>query len=222
MKRPKVGPPCSPVWQSHPDDAPAVQEQEEEAVAAAAAMEESGAGWLECPLCLLAQPPEALPPLSCCAHRSCLACLQQYWCLELRESRVPLACPHCPAPLPPAEVERLLPEAGLRDKYEECLLRRLLLADPGTRWCPAPDCRWGRLRAISLRAGGRANHSAPGAIRRGREGRRPTSKSPDSPLPQSAAWASRTGWPLLLLSLSGEMEFEALTGASWDGALSSC
>ncbi|KAJ6661249.1 hypothetical protein lerEdw1_015386 [Lerista edwardsae] len=145
MKRPKVGPPCSPRWQSHPDGAPAVQEQEEEeaaVAAAAAAMEESGAGWLECPLCLLAQSPEALPPLSCCAHRSCLACLQQYWSLELRESRVPLACPHCPAPLPPAEVERLLPEAGLRDKYEECLLRRLLLADPGTRWCPAPDCSY--------------------------------------------------------------------------------
>ncbi|XP_066468129.1 E3 ubiquitin-protein ligase RNF19B-like isoform X2 [Tiliqua scincoides] len=138
MKRPKVGPPCSPAWESQPDGAPvAVQEE-----AAAGAVEEPGAGWLECPLCLLAQPPEALPPLSCCAHRSCLACLQQYWCLELRESRVPLACPHCPAPLPPAEVQRLLPDAGLRDKYEECLLRRLLLADPGTRWCPAPDCSY--------------------------------------------------------------------------------
>ncbi|XP_071403804.1 E3 ubiquitin-protein ligase RNF19B-like isoform X2 [Pithys albifrons albifrons] len=96
----------------------------------------------ECPLCLLPQPPEAFPTLASCAHRSCRACLERYLRLAVSESRVPLSCPHCPAVLPPAEVHRLLPERALRDKYEEFLLRRLLVADPGTRWCPAPDCSY--------------------------------------------------------------------------------
>lgn len=98
----------------------------------------------ECPLCLLPQPPEAFPSLASCSHRSCWACLQQYLCLAVRESRVPVSCPHCPAALQPSDVHRLLPEPALRDKYEEFLLRRLLVADPGTRWCPAPDCRYRR------------------------------------------------------------------------------
>ncbi|XP_014743685.1 PREDICTED: E3 ubiquitin-protein ligase RNF19B-like isoform X2 [Sturnus vulgaris] len=96
----------------------------------------------ECPLCLLPQPPEAFPSLASCSHRSCWACLQQYLCLAVRESRVPVSCPHCPAALQPSDVHRLLPEPALRDKYEEFLLRRLLVADPGTRWCPAPDCSY--------------------------------------------------------------------------------
>lgn len=98
----------------------------------------------ECPLCLLPQPPEAFPTLASCSHRSCRACLEQHLRLALSESRVPACCPHCPARLLPADVHRLLPEPALRDKYEEFLLRRLLAADPGTRWCPAPDCRYGR------------------------------------------------------------------------------
>ncbi|XP_062345530.1 E3 ubiquitin-protein ligase RNF19B-like isoform X1 [Cinclus cinclus] len=96
----------------------------------------------ECPLCLLPQPPEAFPSLASCSHRSCWACLEQYLCLAVSESRVPVSCPHCPAALQPADVHRLLPEPALRDKYEEFLLRRLLMADPGTRWCPAPDCSY--------------------------------------------------------------------------------
>ncbi|XP_039425684.1 E3 ubiquitin-protein ligase RNF19B-like isoform X4 [Corvus cornix cornix] len=96
----------------------------------------------ECPLCLLPQPPEAFPSLASCTHRSCWACLEQYLRLAVSESRVPVSCPHCPAALQPADVHRLLPEPALRDKYEEFLLRRLLVADPGIRWCPAPDCSY--------------------------------------------------------------------------------
>ncbi|XP_014116793.1 PREDICTED: E3 ubiquitin-protein ligase RNF19B-like isoform X2 [Pseudopodoces humilis] len=96
----------------------------------------------ECPLCLLPQPPEAFPSLASCSHRSCWACLERYLCLAVSESRVPVSCPHCPAALQPADVHRLLPQPALRDKYEEFLLRRLLVADPGTRWCPAPDCSY--------------------------------------------------------------------------------
>ncbi|KAM4786565.1 E3 ubiquitin-protein ligase RNF19B-like isoform 3-T3 [Cyanocitta cristata] len=96
----------------------------------------------ECPLCLLPQPPEAFPTLASCTHRSCWACLEQYLRLAVSESRVPVSCPHCPAALQPADVHRFLPEPALRDKYEEFLLRRLLVADPGIRWCPAPDCSY--------------------------------------------------------------------------------
>ncbi|NXH14338.1 RN19A ligase, partial [Bucco capensis] len=95
----------------------------------------------ECPLCLLAQPPEAFPSLASCEHRSCRGCLEQYLRLAVSESRVPLACPHCPAVLQPTDLQQLL-EPALWDKYEEFLLRRLLLADPGTRWCPAPGCSY--------------------------------------------------------------------------------
>ncbi|XP_068792668.1 E3 ubiquitin-protein ligase RNF19B-like isoform X4 [Struthio camelus] len=97
---------------------------------------------VECPLCLLPQPPEAFPTLASCAHRSCRACLQQYLRIAVSESRVQVACPHCPAALQPADVHRLLADPVLCDKYEEFLLRRLLVADPGTRWCPAPDCSY--------------------------------------------------------------------------------
>ncbi|XP_075000777.1 E3 ubiquitin-protein ligase RNF19B-like isoform X2 [Calonectris borealis] len=101
-----------------------------------------GGELVECPLCLLPQPPEAFPTLASCTHRSCRACLEQYLRIAVSESRVQVACPHCPAVLQPADVHRLLAEPALRDKYEEFLLRRLLVADPGTRWCPAPDCSY--------------------------------------------------------------------------------
>lgn len=100
-----------------------------------------GGELVECPLCLLPQPPEAFPTLASCAHRSCQPCLEQYLRIAISESRMQVACPHCPAALQPVDVHRLLAEPALRDKYEEFLLRRLLVADPGTRWCPTPDCR---------------------------------------------------------------------------------
>ncbi|KAM6270813.1 LOW QUALITY PROTEIN: E3 ubiquitin-protein ligase RNF19B-like [Spheniscus humboldti] len=101
-----------------------------------------GGELVECPLCLLPQPPEAFPTLASCAHRSCQPCLEQYLRIAISESRVQVACPHCPAVLQPVDVHRLLAEPALHDKYEEFLLRRLLVADPGTRWCPAPDCSY--------------------------------------------------------------------------------
>uniref|UniRef100_A0A669PLR1 RBR-type E3 ubiquitin transferase n=1 Tax=Phasianus colchicus TaxID=9054 RepID=A0A669PLR1_PHACC len=71
---------------------------------------------VECPLCLLPQPPEAFPILASCSHRSCRACLQQYLRIAVSESRVKVACPHCPTVLQPADVHSLLPEPALRDK----------------------------------------------------------------------------------------------------------
>ncbi|KAM4680631.1 E3 ubiquitin-protein ligase RNF19B-like isoform 2-T3 [Amazona ochrocephala] len=97
---------------------------------------------VECPLCLLPQLPEAFPTLASCKHRSCRACLEQYLRIAVSESRVQVACPHCPAALQPDDIHRLLAEPSLRARYEEFLLRRLLAADPSTRWCPAPNCSY--------------------------------------------------------------------------------
>lgn len=95
---------------------------------------------LECPLCLVRQPPEQLPELLGCSHRSCLCCLRQYLRIEITESRVQLSCPECAERLAPQQVADILDDAALLDKYEEFLLRRCLASDPDCRWCPAPDC----------------------------------------------------------------------------------
>ncbi|CAG5889376.1 unnamed protein product [Menidia menidia] len=97
-------------------------------------------GLLECPLCLVRQPPEQLPELLGCSHRSCLCCLRQYLRIEITESRVQLSCPECAERLAPRQVAAILDDAALLDKYEEFLLRRCLASDPDCRWCPAPDC----------------------------------------------------------------------------------
>ncbi|XP_040984842.1 E3 ubiquitin-protein ligase RNF19B-like isoform X1 [Aquila chrysaetos chrysaetos] len=125
--------------ETSPEREPELEEPEEMCIALPLG---EGGELVECPLCLLPQPPEAFPTLASCDHRSCRACLEQYLRIAVSESRVQVACPHCPAALQPADIHRLLAEPALRDKYEEFLLRRLLVADPGTRWCPAPDCSY--------------------------------------------------------------------------------
>ncbi|KAM4680632.1 E3 ubiquitin-protein ligase RNF19B-like isoform 3-T4 [Amazona ochrocephala] len=72
---------------------------------------------VECPLCLLPQLPEAFPTLASCKHRSCRACLEQYLRIAVSESRVQVACPHCPAALQPDDIHRLLAEPSLRASY---------------------------------------------------------------------------------------------------------
>ncbi|MEE6484065.1 hypothetical protein FKM82_013744 [Ascaphus truei] len=95
---------------------------------------------IECPLCLVRQPPEELPELLSCGHRSCLRCLRQYLRIEISESRVNLRCPECAERLSPQHVRHILRDPHLTRKYEEFLLRRCLASDPDCRWCPAPDC----------------------------------------------------------------------------------
>lgn len=96
----------------------------------------------ECPLCLLSQPLCRFPQLTSCSHRTCSDCLRQYLRIEISESRVGIACPQCPETLAPLDVRAILDDRALLDRFEEYQLRRFLAADPDTRWCPAPDCRW--------------------------------------------------------------------------------
>ncbi|XP_010789697.1 E3 ubiquitin-protein ligase RNF19B-like isoform X2 [Notothenia coriiceps] len=95
----------------------------------------------ECPLCLLSQPRCHFPRLTSCSHRTCSDCLRQYLRIEISESRVGIACPQCPETLAPMDVQSILDDQALLERFEEYQLRRFLAADPDTRWCPAPDCR---------------------------------------------------------------------------------
>uniref|UniRef100_A0A0P4ZRV4 RBR-type E3 ubiquitin transferase n=1 Tax=Daphnia magna TaxID=35525 RepID=A0A0P4ZRV4_9CRUS len=96
----------------------------------------------ECPLCLAECSSEFFPELLCCTHRSCLDCLQQYLRIEISESRVNINCPECSEPMHPNDIRLILNNETLLEKYEDFMLRRVLAADPDSRWCPAPDCNF--------------------------------------------------------------------------------
>ena len=38
------------------------------------------------------------------------------------------------------DIRIILNNESLLEKYEDFMLRRVLAADPDSRWCPAPDC----------------------------------------------------------------------------------
>ena len=96
---------------------------------------------LECPLCLMEKPAGAFfKPLGC-RHRICSTCMRTYVRTEISDGRIALPCPVCSERLHPSDIERvLLGEPELIRKYEQFMIRRVLLVDPDTRWCPAPDC----------------------------------------------------------------------------------
>lgn len=95
---------------------------------------------LECPLCLSQQSVEHFPLIMTCHHRSCRDCLKQYLKIEITESRINIACPECAEKFHPNDIRYILGDNSLMQKYEDFMLRRVLVADPDTRWCPAPDC----------------------------------------------------------------------------------
>lgn len=97
----------------------------------------------ECPLCFIRQPAGNFPKLTCCNHRSCRSCLVQYLQVEIMESRVQVTCPECNELLHPTDIYSLMVHhPALIEKYESFSLRRVLMTDPDTRWCPAPDCTY--------------------------------------------------------------------------------
>ena len=104
---------------------------------------------MECPLCLMQQPTEQFPAVMTCHHRSCRDCLRQYLRIEITESRVNIACPQCAERYHPNDIRAILDDNALMEKYEQFMLRRILVADPDSRWCPAPDCGYVQHRFIS-------------------------------------------------------------------------
>lgn len=97
-------------------------------------------GFRECPLCLMEHPSDKFPEISTCYHRSCLNCLQMYLKIEITESRVNIACPECSEKFHPNDIKDIVGDVELLLKYEDFMVRRVLVADPDARWCPAPDC----------------------------------------------------------------------------------
>ncbi|MEQ2208395.1 E3 ubiquitin-protein ligase rnf19a [Xenoophorus captivus] len=95
---------------------------------------------LECPLCLLRQTRDRFPDIMTCHHRSCADCLRQYLRIEISESRVNITCPECSERFNPHDIQMILGDRALMEKYEEFMLRRWLVSESDCRWCPAPDC----------------------------------------------------------------------------------
>jgi len=109
-------------------------------VALTSPVQGSSSDLLECPLCLLRHTRERFPDIMTCHHRSCADCLRQYLRIEISESRVNISCPECSERFNPHDIQMILGDRALMEKYEEFMLRRWLVADPDCRWCPAPDC----------------------------------------------------------------------------------
>ena len=100
----------------------------------------SGLRVRECPLCLAQLTVDNFPRIHTCPHRSCRDCLRQYLRIEITESRINIACPECAERFHPNDIQAILDDPPLMEKYELFMLRRVLVLDPDTRWCPAPDC----------------------------------------------------------------------------------
>lgn len=106
-----------------------------------------------------------------CDHSFCTDCLRQYLKYQITESRVSIPCPECNEKMHPSDIYKLLrlhvnvtesasssPKSTasliketdqnedewiqLISKYEEFMVRRVLVSIPDTRWCPAPDCTY--------------------------------------------------------------------------------
>jgi len=105
----------------------------------------SESGMRECVLCLAEYTSDQyhFPALRNCCHLSCIVCLQQYVRIEVQEGRANLKCPQCSQLIHPNDIEDLIGEdVNLLGLYQFLMVRRVLAADPDTRWCPAPNCTY--------------------------------------------------------------------------------
>lgn len=101
----------------------------------------TGVDLRECPLCYDEFPVSEYPDLLLqCNHKSCAACMAEYLKIEIGESRIDISCPECSERIHPTDIQKLLKSDTHMNKYEQFMVRRVLVRDPDTRWCPAPDC----------------------------------------------------------------------------------
>lgn len=98
----------------------------------------------ECPLCYDTLPAgQEFYALLNCKHNACRCCLENYLMIEISESRTDISCPQCPESMHPTDIQTLLKAfPAAITKYEDFMVRRVLLADPDSRWCPGPDCSY--------------------------------------------------------------------------------
>uniref|UniRef100_A0A182MC76 RBR-type E3 ubiquitin transferase n=1 Tax=Anopheles culicifacies TaxID=139723 RepID=A0A182MC76_9DIPT len=98
----------------------------------------------ECPLCYDVLPSsDEYYPLLNCKHYACRACLENYLTIQISESRTDISCPQCSDSMHPTDIQALLKAFPTAiTKYEDFMVRRVLLSDPDSRWCPGPDCTY--------------------------------------------------------------------------------
>ncbi|XP_052888150.1 E3 ubiquitin-protein ligase RNF19A-like isoform X1 [Anopheles moucheti] len=98
----------------------------------------------ECPLCYDVLPTsDEYYPLLNCKHYACRACLENYLMIQISESRTDISCPQCSDSMHPTDIQALLKAFPTAiTKYEDFMVRRVLLSDPDSRWCPGPDCTY--------------------------------------------------------------------------------
>lgn len=97
----------------------------------------------ECPLCYCPETSQGFYTMLNCKHYACRTCLESYLTIEIFESRTEIACTQCSDAMHPSDIEALLRTSPtVMKKYEDFMVRRVLLSDPDSRWCPAPDCRY--------------------------------------------------------------------------------
>ncbi|XP_035901897.1 E3 ubiquitin-protein ligase RNF19B-like isoform X2 [Anopheles stephensi] len=98
----------------------------------------------ECPLCYDVLPSsDDYYPLLNCKHYACRTCLENYLMIQISESRTDISCPQCSDSMHPTDIQTLLKAFPTAiTKYEDFMVRRVLLSDPDSRWCPGPDCTY--------------------------------------------------------------------------------
>lgn len=107
----------------------------------------------ECQLCYMKyEQPDDMYTMFNCKHIACRVCLESYLTIEITESRTDigkleikyserinkrfdiLACPQCTEPMHPSDIQILLKTLpSVISKYEDFMVRRVLLADPDSR-----------------------------------------------------------------------------------------
>lgn len=92
-----------------------------------------------CPICC--NNSELYYKLLACCHIICSTCLVSYLKNKISESKTNIACPECSDAIHPCDIAAILRDSpDVINKYEDFMVRRFLLSDPDSRWCPAPDC----------------------------------------------------------------------------------
>ncbi|XP_055373252.1 E3 ubiquitin-protein ligase RNF19A-like [Condylostylus longicornis] len=102
-----------------------------------------------CPICYtIPVQPNEFKELSLCKHEICHRCLERYVKNEILEFRTTIACPQCSEYIHPKDIEMILRyDKKIISKYEDYMIRRYLLSDPDSRWCPAPECGYAVIAA---------------------------------------------------------------------------
>lgn len=105
-------------------------------------------GVYECCLCCHPRSGAEIVSLILCNHYACRECLESYLRIEISESRIDIACPLCPQPIHPTDIQEILSERPeMFEKYENFMVRRVLLMEADSRWCPSPDCNYAVIAA---------------------------------------------------------------------------